>query len=155
MEDAYNWNITRLAAAFSMHRDTVRKKLAEASVVPCGRNGNAPLYAIHEAAAACFSNQIVSGDGSDPDKLDPKSRKDWFQSENERLKYQRETKELVPSTEVRDELAIVLKRVTSFFDSLPDRMERSRQFTAEQLEALEKVSDQLRVDLYNDLKDME
>ncbi|MGL4755200.1 MAG: DUF1441 family protein [Aeromonadaceae bacterium] len=150
------WNISALATAAGLHRDTVRKRLAEAGVNPVGKKKNAPVYDAAEAMQAIFAQQTVAvGDQLDPNKLDPKGRLDWFKSETERVKFQREVKELIPTDEVRDGLAEVLKRVASFFDSLPDKMERKRLFSREQLEELESACDGFRVQLYNELREIE
>lgn len=153
--EPYKWNISQLATAFSLHRDTCRKRLNDAGVQPCGKRANAPLYHLHEAAEAIFAGTVVQGDQADPSKLDPKSRKEWFQSENERLKFQTSIKELIPTGEHRDNMAVTVKAVCSFFDSLPDKMERSRLFTPEQLEALEAECDKMRQQLYNELNEVQ
>lgn len=154
-DDEFKWNISKLADAFQLHRDTCRKRLNDAGVKPAGKKGNAPVYRLAEAAEAIFAGTVVQGDQADPTKLDPKSRKEWFQSENERLKFQENIRELIPSTEHRDNMAVTLKAVASFFDSLPDRMERARIFTPEQLEALERECDKMRAQLYNELLEVQ
>lgn len=150
------WNISALASASGLHRDTVRKRLGEAGINPVGKKKNAPVYDTAEAMQAIFAQQTVAvGDQLDPNKLDPKGRLDWFKSETERVKFQREVKELIPNGEARDGLAEVLKRVGSFFDSLPDKMERKRLFTREQLEDLENTCDIFRNQLYQELQEIE
>ncbi|ANZ52197.1 putative terminase small subunit [Aeromonas phage Ahp2] len=150
-DEPYKWTISAMARAFNLHRDTVRSRLNDAGVKPCGKKANAPLYLLAQAAEAIFAGSSVASDASDPSKLDPKSRKEWFQSENERLKYQTTVKDLIPSGEHRNNIAITVKGIASFFDSLPDKMERTRLFTPEQLEALEGVCDQQRNQLQNEL----
>ena len=34
INEAYSWNLTRIAEAFDLHRDTVRKRLREAGIKP-------------------------------------------------------------------------------------------------------------------------
>lgn len=156
MSEDYRWNISQIAEAAGLHRDTIRKRLAEAGLKAVGKKGNAPVYHLHEAMQAVFAQQTVSvSEQHDPNKLVPKDRLDWFKSETERVKFQREVKELIPTDEVRDGLAEVLKRVASFFDSLPDKMERKRLFSREQLEELESACDAFRVQLYNELREIE
>lgn len=154
-DEPYRWNISQLAKAFSLHRDTIRGRLNDAGVKPVGKKANAPLYLLAEAAEAIFAGSVVAGDSADPTKLDPKSRKEWYQSENERLKFQTSIKELIPSGEHRDNVALTIKVLASFFDSLPDKMERTRLFTPEQLEALEGVCDQQRNQLYAELEEVQ
>ncbi|MGL4507881.1 MAG: DUF1441 family protein [Aeromonas sobria] len=154
-DEPHKWNVSQLARAFSLHRDTVRSRLNDAGVKPVGKKANAPIYLLAEAAEAIFAGTVVQGDQADPSKLDPKSRKEWFQSENERLKFQTSVKELIPSADHRDNVAVTIKAVCSFFDSLPDKMERSRIFTPEQLEALEEECDKLRQQLHSELNEVQ
>lgn len=155
VKDDYKFNLSTLALMFGVHRDTLRKRLQEASVSPVGKRGNAPIYDAADAAQACFAQQTINADSLDPDKLDPKSRKEWYQSENERLKFQESVGDLIPCGEVRDEYAEMVKRVAAFFDSLPDKMERKRLFTPAQLEALESTCDEMRNFLHRELVEME
>lgn len=150
--DAFNWNLTRISEAFGLSRDTVRKRLREAGVNPVDKRGNAPVYQLSDVGPALFANetQAIAG-GYKPDELAPKDRKEWYQSENERLKFQQAVGDLVTRGDYRDDIAKTLKIVASFFDSLPDKMERRRVFTPAQLAELEKVTDELRERLYQDL----
>lgn len=152
-DEPFKWNVSQLAKAFNLHRDTVRSRLNDAGVKPCGKKANAPLYLLAQAAEAIFAGSSVASDASDPSKLDPKSRKEWYQSENERLKFQTTVKDLIPCGEHRDNTATTIKVIASFFDSLPDKMERTRLFTPEQLEALEGVCDQQRNQLHYQLQE--
>lgn len=154
-EDDYRWNVSTIAKAAGLHRDTVRKRLAEAGVVPNGKKGNAPVYVLADAMQALFATTVISGKTLDPDKLDPKDRLDWYRSESERVKFAQTVRELVPSDEVRDEQADILKVVVGFLDSLPDRMERLKLFTPIQLESLEAACDGCRDGLYQALLEIE
>lgn len=145
IQDAYCWNLTRIAEGFELHRDTVRKRLKDAGVRPARKRGNASLYRLADVAPALFA----ANPGGVPDKytvedLLPKDRKEWFQSENERLKFQEKIRELIPEGEYRDDLSGTLKKVAAFFDSLPDKMERRRVFSPVQLEELERAADEFR-----------
>ncbi|MGY3887205.1 DUF1441 family protein [Aeromonas aquatica] len=153
--DAYRWNISKMADAFGLHRDTIRRRLIDAGVKPCGKKGNAPIYHLADASPAIFASQSVQvSEVVKPERLGPKDRKEWFQSENERLKFEKEVRRVIPEEEHREGLAETLKVVCSFFDSLPDKMERTRMFTPEQLEQLEAVSDSMRNQLYFELKEL-
>ncbi|APU01155.1 hypothetical protein [Aeromonas phage 32] len=154
-EESYRWNLSQMAKAFNLHRDTIRSRLNDAGVKPCGKKANAPTYHLREAAEAIFAGTTIAGDQADPTKLDPKSRKEWYQSENERLKFQVAIKELITEGDHRENAAKTLKGVASFFDSLPDRMERARIFNPEQLEALERECDRLRNQLYEELREVQ
>jgi hypothetical protein len=154
LADAYHWNISRIAQAFGLHRDTVRKRLNDAGVMPVNKVGNASVYRLREVGPALFREvqQVNQKRAYEVDTLDPKSRKEHYQSENERLKFMAAEQMLLPIEEHRAALALALKPVVSFFDSLPDRMERLRLFTPPQLEALQEACDDQRQLLYHKLE---
>lgn len=155
MADDHLWTISALARELSLHRDTVRKRMNDAGVKARGKSANAPTYSLAEACEAIFAGSTVAGDAADPSKLDPKSRKDWYQSENERLKFQTSIKELVTDSDHRSNIAGTVKIAVAFFDSLPDKLERTRLFTPEQIATLEQLCDQTRNQLYNDLMEFQ
>lgn len=153
INEAFNWNITRIANAFNFHRDTVRKKIKAAGLKPDGRQGNAELYQLAKVAPVLFSAPEKARGKLEyvPEELWPKDRKEWFQSESERIKFQANIGELIPVDKHREALLITVKSVVAFFESLPDKMERRRSFTPEQLEELERVTDAFRAELYEQL----
>lgn len=150
IQEAYAYNISRLAEAFCLDRKTVRKRLSQAMVRPISKRNGQPVYALADVGPALFGAQSrPKTDTKDPDTLEPKERKEWFQSENERLKFQQSVGELIPEPEYRDDLALAFKLVVSFFESLPDKMEQRRVFTPAQLGELEKATDAMRAQLYD------
>lgn len=149
IQDAYAYNISRLAEAFCLDRKTVRKRLNQAMVRPSGKRNGQPVYALVDVGPALFgATETPKSEKNNPDSMDPKARKEWFQSENERLKFQQNVGELIPEPAYRDDLALVFKLIVAFFESLPDKMERQRTFTPAQLQALENVTDAMRAQLY-------
>ncbi|MBE0403077.1 DUF1441 family protein [Halomonas citrativorans] len=152
LEEAYNWNITRLADAFGLHRDTVRKRLKEAGVVPAGARNNANVYALKDAAPALFSETRVV-EGMDPCRMHPGDRKDWFQSEVLRVKLEKEMRLLVPVEEAHREMSRLAKAVASGLDSLADLLERDAGLTPETIELVEKSTDALREMMYQSIID--
>lgn len=147
LEDAYNWNISRLADAFGLHRDTVRKRLVAANVVPSGTRANASVYSLKDAGPAIFGGAAVSGTG-DPDELGPQDRRAWFQSENERVKLELELRQLVRAEEVHKEMSRLAKAVASGLDSLSDMLERDAGLPPEAIELVEQTTDALREQMY-------
>lgn len=149
INDAYLYNISRLAEGFGFDRKTVRSRLNQAQVKPAGRRKGNPVYALSDVGPALFGSHVIPDERrKDPDDFEPKERKEWFQSENERLKFQQNIGELIPEPEYRADLAQVFKVVVAFFESLPDKMERNRIFTPTQLEELERVTDIMRAQLH-------
>lgn len=152
LEEAYNWNITRLADAFGLHRDTVRKRLKEAGVVPAGARNGANVYALKDAGPALFS-ESRPGTAADPNDYHPTERKDWFQSEVLRVKLEKEMRLLVPVEEAHREMSRLAKAVASGLDSLADLLERDAGLTPETIELVEKSTDALREMMYQSIID--
>lgn len=147
IEDAYCWNITRLADAFGLHRDTVRKRLIAAGVVPAAVRNGANLYALKDAGPAIFG-ELYAGASNNPDELPPQDRKAWYQSENERVKLEVELRQLVRAEEAHREMSRLAKAVASGLDSLADMLERDAGLPPESIELVEKVTDALREQMY-------
>ncbi|NIC05254.1 DUF1441 family protein [Billgrantia bachuensis] len=147
LEEAYNWNITRLADAFGLHRDTVRKRLKEAGVVPAGSRNGANVYALKDAGPALFGETHIA-EGMDPSKMHPTDRKDWYASELSRVKLEKEMRLLVPVEEAHREMSRLAKAVASGLDSLADMLERDAGLPPEAIELVEKTTDALREQMY-------
>ena len=60
----------------------------------------------------------------DPMRMRPTDRRAWFQSENERLKFEQEQGLLIPAGEVEAEMSEIAKVVARALATMPDRMER-------------------------------
>ena len=147
LEDAYNWNISRLAEAFGLHRDTVRKRLTEANVIPSGIRSGVSVYSLKDAGPAIFGERFA-GAKSDPDDMQPQERRAWFQSENERVKLEVELRQLVRAEEAHKEMSRLAKAVASGLDSLSDMLERDAGLPPEAIELVEKTTDALREQMY-------
>jgi DNA-binding transcriptional regulator PaaX len=150
IEDAYNWNLTQIANAFGLHRDTVRKRLLAAGVVPAGTRSNASVYALRDVGPALFA-QNLNVIGAEPDELPPTERRAWYQSENERVKLEIELRELVRAEEVHQEMSRLAKAVASGLDSLSDMLERDAGLHPEAIILVEKVTDNLREQMYQSI----
>lgn len=146
LQDVYQWNITRLADAFGLHRDTVRKRLREAGVAPAKIQAGKNLYALKDAGPALFAETFQTGDS--PDDLAPTDRKAWFQSENERVKLEKDLRLLVPVEETHREMSLLAKAVANSLDSLSDMLEREAGLPPEAIERVEQVTDNLREQMY-------
>ena len=154
IDDVYLWNLTKIGQAFNIHRDTVRKRLTKANVQPKKNLKGKALYALSDVGPALFAGETVLGNDLDPDKLAPKDRKDYYQSENERLKYEKSAALLVPAEEVAQGQATLIKELASAIESGVDRLERTRLFDVAQLEALERDQDMLRNIIHQHMEEM-
>ncbi|MBW9309450.1 DUF1441 family protein [Escherichia coli] len=56
-----------------------------------------PVYALQHVGPALFSVKHEAADSvHDPSRMEPKERKDWYQSENERIKLERSSENSSP-----------------------------------------------------------
>lgn len=147
--DAYNWSITKIAEAFGIDRKTVRKKIMIAKVASAGNIRGNPVYALKDIGPVLFTPEEATTPETlhDPSRMDPKSRKDWFQSENERVKLEAALSQLVPANEVHREMAMMAKSVLQVLDTWPDRLERDRGWSPHQISEVQSIVDEIRESL--------
>jgi hypothetical protein len=150
------WSVARLADEFGMDRRTAAKRLREAGVPPAAkRNGN-DVYRLADAAPAMVQVQAgaVGADGVvDPCDLPPMERRAFYQSENERLKVETTTGQLVPAAEVEADYAALVKKVVQFFDTLPDVLERKAGLRPEQVVKVQDECDRVRQSMFEAITD--
>lgn len=146
-KDAYNWSVSKIGQAFGLDRRTVAKRLQEGGVSPAGSKRGNPTYALADIGPALFGEKKPIAGGLDLDQF-PDARKAWFQSENERLKFEKEIKQLIPAHEFARELSMLAKTVAAGLDSLPDALERDAGLAPEAIERVQHVIDALREEMY-------
>lgn len=139
------WSQTRIAQWLGMDRGKVSQALI--NVEPAMSRGNQRYYRLRDAIRCLYENY----DELDPANLSPKSRKDWFDSEAQRLKVEKEKRLLVSIDEYRDSLASILKEIARDLESWPDRLERRHNATPELVELIEQFVDESREKLYQKL----
>ena len=81
---------------------------------------------------------------ADVDSLSPSDRRAFWQAENERLKYERETGELIPAYEVAQEMSAQAKAVVQSLETLPDILERDCGLSPSALIRVQQAIDDLR-----------
>ena len=139
-------SLSALSREFGFHRDTIKKRLAQAGVRPDGeRNGN-PVYRLRDAAPVVLDTYSTAGRVEDPDLLTPTDRKAWYQSEKDRVALEKEQGVLVPREEVREQLAIVIKIAAQMLETLPDILERDCRLPPDMVDMVERRIDQARAD---------
>jgi hypothetical protein len=149
--EAYSWSITQISQAFKLNRMTVRKRLTESGVNPVSIQGNSPKYSLAEVGPALFAIPQISGGSGEytsPDEMIPTDRKAWFQSETERLKFQRELKTLVPDDEVAREMSFIIKAVINPLDGITDTLERKADLSPKQAIVVQTEVDAIRDQMY-------
>ena len=144
--DAYNWSIAKIAEAYGIDRKTVRKKIINAQIASAGNIRGNPVYALKDIGPVLFTPDELATPETlqDPSRMDPKSRKDWFQSENERVKLEAALSQLVPVNEVHREMAMMAKSVLQVLDTWPDRLERDRGWSPHQISEAKSIVDEIR-----------
>lgn len=144
--DAYNWSVAKIAEAFGIDRKTVRKKIMNAQVASAGNIRGNPVYSLKDIGPVLFALDEAATPETlhDPSRMDPKSRKDWFQSENERVKLEAALSQLVPANEVHREMAMMAKSVLQVLDTWPDRLERDRGWSPHQTSEAQSIVDEIR-----------
>lgn len=118
----FRLNINQLATLTDLHRQTISSKLSNVEPTP-GSNAKLKLYSVLDILKELLS-RTTSEELVDVDKMLPPDRKAWFQSERERLKFQQETGELIPASEVVREFSSMAKAVVQVLETLPDILER-------------------------------
>lgn len=132
-------NINQIAELVGMHRQTVSQRVA--GLTPAvGSNSKLKLYALSDLIRIGLSEKM----SSDVDSLGPQDRKAFWQAENERLKYERDTGELVLAFEVAQEMSFLAKAVVQSLDTLPDILERDCGLPPAALMRVQQVIDDLR-----------
>ncbi len=76
--------------------------------------------------------------------MDAHERKAWYQSERERLKFEQETAQLIPASDVRREFAIWAKAVVQVLETLPDILERDCGLQPVAVSRVQSIIDDLR-----------
>lgn len=118
-------SVSQIASEFGMARATVAKRIEALGIRADGKRAGYPVYRLKDIVRVAGDS---GGDGVsedvDPMRMRPTDRRAWFQSENERLKFEAEQGMLIPAGEVEAEMAEVAKIVTRALETLPDRLER-------------------------------
>ncbi|PZO71407.1 MAG: terminase small subunit, partial [Sphingomonas taxi] len=109
-----------------------------------------PVYRLADVAGPILG--VSDGEAEagviDPRDLAPKDRKDYFQSENERLKVEMTMGTLVPAVEVEADMADLVKQIVQFLDTLPDDLERKLALKPEQVVKVQERCDRIRQLMY-------
>ena len=151
-QSVIQWNISQLADELGVHRNTVRKRLKAAGVLPVNKKGNSAVYLMANAAKAVFAPE-ASGDGEfcgydSPDQMSATDRKHWYESERSRVALEEEARKLVPIEDVARGYADLIRAVVNPLDSLPDLLEQKCGLTGEAVERVQTVVDSVREQMY-------
>lgn len=132
-------NINQIAEITGMHRQTVSQRVA--TLTPsAGSNSKLKLYPLADLIRLGLQEKMTA----DVDAMSPNDRRAFWQAENERLKYERETGELIPAYEVAQEMSILAKAVVQQLETLPDILERDAGLQPNALMRVQQVIDDIR-----------
>ncbi|EDV0463934.1 DUF1441 family protein, partial [Salmonella enterica subsp. enterica serovar Java] len=87
-------NISQLAAITGLHRQTVVSRLSGVPLAP-GSNEKNKLYLLTDVIRVLMETPVSqAAEHQDPNKMTPKERKNWFDSEKGRLWLEKEMKQV-------------------------------------------------------------
>ncbi|EMK8760301.1 DUF1441 family protein [Escherichia coli] len=131
-------NVSQLADLVGMNRNLVSRRLRELELVG-GNSENLKLYELGPALQALLTPSMKENG-----EMSPQDRKAWYQSENERLKFEAASRELLPVEEVAREYASLAKAVVMVLETLPDILERDCALQPSAVMRVQKTIDDLR-----------
>ena len=140
----FSWSLNQFAREFGIARETVQSRLRAANVAPTGEKRGFPVYSVSAAARAILLPESSTPGLNDPDRMSPKERSDWFRSENERLKYEKDSGLAVGSDESREQMALIAKIGLQVLETLPDILERDYNLDADIISGVEARIDTIR-----------
>lgn len=112
-------NINQLAGITGVHRQTVAARLKQ--IEPAlGSNNKLKLYLITDVLTELMAPVIASSH----EDMTPSDRLAHWKAENERLKFEQDTGQLIPADEVAREFSVMAKAVVQVLETLPDILER-------------------------------
>ncbi|MER1978323.1 DUF1441 family protein [Pseudocitrobacter faecalis] len=138
----FRLNINQLASITDLHRQTVAARLVNVPQAP-GSNAKLKLYSVTDILRELLAH-AAAPETVTIDQMLPPDRKAWFQSERERLKFQQETGELIPASEVSREFSSMAKAVVQVLETLPDILERDCAMTPAAIIRVQDAIDDLR-----------
>lgn len=131
-------NVSQLAELVGMNRNHVARRLRELEIV--GGNGeNLKLYELGSAL-----KELLSPSMKQKGEMSPQDRKAWYQSENERLKFEQNNGGLIQAEEVAREFAIMAKAIVQVLETLPDILERDCALSPSIIMRVQSIVDDLR-----------
>lgn len=102
-----------------------------------GSQGVSWVIDLRAIAEWVYSSPADANTSYDPNDLPPTDRRAWFQSENERLKFEAEQRELIPAGEVEETVATAFAAIAHLIRGIPDELERKHGLSGEVIELVE------------------
>ena len=134
-------NINQLAGITDVHRQTVAARLKNVPLAP-GSNSKLKLYLVTDVLTELMIPTALPGE--DPSAMQPADRLAHWKAENERIKFEQETGQLIPAADVAREFSLLVKSVVMVLETLPDILERDCALTPAAVTRVQEVIDDLR-----------
>lgn len=147
--------ITFLAQVFGMAKHTVRKRLAD--LPPMRRSRNAPIYNFVQACSFLVEPKVDIKEYLKtirPSELPPALHKDFWDAMNKHLKWSEAAGDLWHTEDVMGVFGEVFKLVKTTSQLWVDNLERIRELTPDQRDALVRAVDGLQDDVYRALVEL-
>ncbi len=143
-------NINQLAAITDVHRQTVAARLK--NIEPAaGSNSKLKLYLITDI----LTELMIPTVSSSLEDMQPSDRLAHWKAENERLKFEQDTGQLIPADEVAREFSLMAKAVVMVLENLPDILERDCALPPAAVSRVQSVIDDLRDQMAQKVQDAE
>ncbi|ORT70601.1 DUF1441 family protein [Citrobacter werkmanii] len=132
-------NINQLAGITGVHRQTVAARLKQ--IEPAlGSNNKLKLYLITDVLTELMAPVVAAR----AEEMTPSDRLAHWKAENERLKFEQDTGQLIPADEVAREFSVMAKAVVQVLETLPDILERDCALNPSAVSRVQSVIDDLR-----------
>ncbi|WP_343529370.1 DUF1441 family protein [Yokenella regensburgei] len=143
-------NINQLAAITDVHRQTVAARLK--NIEPAaGSNSKLKLYLITDI----LTELMIPTVSTNLEDMQPSDRLAHWKAENERLKFEQDTGQLIPADEVAREFSLMAKAVVMVLETLPDILERDCALPPAAVSRVQTIIDDLRDQMAQKVQDAE
>lgn len=147
---SFKLNINQLAGITGVHRQTVAARLKNVGPAP-GSNAKLKLFQITDILTELMA-PTVSGE---LEKMSPSDRLAHWKAENERIKFEQETGQLIPADEVAREFSLMAKAIVMVLETLSDVLERDCALSPAAVSRVQSVIDDLRDQMAQKVLDAE
>ncbi|MGK3192494.1 DUF1441 family protein [Enterobacter soli] len=147
---SFKLNINQLAGITGVHRQTVAARLKNVEPAP-GSNAKLKLFQITDILTELMA-PTVSGE---LENMSPSDRLAHWKAENERIKFEQETGQLIPADEVAREFSLMAKAIVMVLETLPDVLERDCALSPAAVSRVQSVIDDLRDQMAQKVLDAE
>ena len=147
---SFKLNINQLAGITGVHRQTVAARLKNVEPAP-GSNAKLKLFQITDI----LTELMVPPVSGELEEMTPSDRLAHWKAENERIKFEQETGQLIPADEVAREFSLMAKAIVMVLETLPDVLERDCALTPAAVSRVQSVIDDLRDQMAQKVLDAE